>query len=175
MTLTALTSPLLSPLRHGFYTRLGGASSGIFEGLNCGQGSSDQANVVEINRSRVAEDMGGSLDTLVGVHQHHSSDVVTVSEQHEIKPKADAIVTATRGLILSILTADCQPVLFADAKAGVIGAAHAGWRGVVVAGVARGFEAPASPAAAAARRGRASGAAGAQVQLQEFEVSEAIL
>mgnify|MGYP005995484813 FL=1 len=131
MTLTALTSPLLSPLRHGFYTRLGGASSGIFEGLNCGQGSSDQAEAVEINRSRVAEDMGGDLDRLVGVHQYHSADVVTVSEQHEIKPKADAIVTATRGLILSILTADCQPVLFADAKAGVIGAAHAGWRGVV--------------------------------------------
>lgn len=131
MTLKALTSPLLAPFKHGFYTRLGGASSGIFHGLNCGQGSSDQSEIVDINRARVAEHMGGSSETLVGVHQIHSADVVIATEPFVEKPKADAVVTSQAGLILSILTADCQPVLFADQNAGVIGAAHAGWRGVV--------------------------------------------
>lgn len=131
MTLKALTSPVLTPFRHGFYTRLGGASSGIFEGLNCGQGSSDQSEIVAINRARVAQDMGIAADKLVGIHQTHSADVVIATQPFDEKPKADGVVTTTQGLALAILTADCQPVLFADATAGVIGAAHAGWRGVV--------------------------------------------
>ena len=128
MTLDIITSPALSP-QHGFFTRKGGASSGIFAGLNCGAGSTDQADIVAINRSRVAEAMGVALDHLVGVHQVHSPDVVAVTGPLIIRPQADAMVTATPGVALSILTADCEPVLFADAKAGVIGAAHAGWRG----------------------------------------------
>jgi YfiH family protein len=131
MTLEILTSDALTPLRHGFFTRHGGASSGVFAGLNCGSGSSDQREVVEINRARVANAMGVAPDHLLGVHQIHSSDVVTVTEPLTEKPRADALVTRTPGLALSVLTADCQPVLFADVEAGVIGAAHAGWRGAL--------------------------------------------
>ncbi|MFA3918997.1 peptidoglycan editing factor PgeF [Ruegeria hyattellae] len=131
MTLEILTSDGLSPIRHGFFTRRGGASSGVFTGLNCGTGSSDQREAVAINRQRVAQALDVDETHLVGVHQIHSLDVMTVDAPLTDKPKADAVVTATQGLALSILTADCQPVLFADAEAGVIGAAHAGWRGAL--------------------------------------------
>jgi YfiH family protein len=131
MTLEILTSDALTPLRHGFFTRHGGASSGVFAGLNCGSGSSDQREVVEINRARVADAMGVAPDHLLGVHQIHSKDVVIATGPLAEKPRADALVTRTPGLALSVLTADCQPVLFADANAGVIGAAHAGWRGAL--------------------------------------------
>lgn len=129
--LEILTSDLLRPVRHGFFTRKGGASSGIFEGLNCGPGSSDQADAVAINRARVAEAMGVAPDSLVTLHQVHSPDVLVLTEPPKDRPKADAMVTATPGIALGVLTADCQPVLFADAKAGVIGAAHGGWRGTL--------------------------------------------
>jgi len=131
MTLEILTSDQLGSVRHGFFTRRGGASSGVFSGLNCGTVSSDQRNAVEINRARVADAMGITPEALVSVHQVHSADVVTVDAPTAERPKADAMVTATPGLALSILTADCQPVLFHDARAGVIGAAHAGWRGAL--------------------------------------------
>lgn len=127
--LEILTSDALAPLRHGFFTRKGGASSGIFHGLNCGPGSSDLSEVVAINRARVAGAMGVEPDHLLTVQQIHSADVVTVNALFTDRPLADAMVTATPGIVLGVLTADCQPVLFADAKAGVIGAAHAGWRG----------------------------------------------
>ena len=129
MTLEILTSDALAPVRHGFFTRRGGASSGVFAGLNCGSGSSDQKEIVAINRGRVAEAMRVPSENLLGVHQVHSPDVITVTEPFEEKPRADGLVTATPGLALSVLTADCQPVLFADSEARVIGAAHAGWRG----------------------------------------------
>ena len=131
MTLDIITDDALAPLTHGFFSRVGGASSGVFEGLNCGYGSSDQHDIVSINRARVAEAMGATPDDLVGVHQVHSADVVTLDAPTAARPKADGIVTATPGVVLSVLTADCQPVLFADADAGVIGAAHAGWKGAV--------------------------------------------
>lgn len=132
MTLEILTSDLLSPIRHGFFSRRGGASSGIFAGLNCGLGSSDQSQAVALNRRRVAEAMEVEIESLIGVHQVHSPTVITVDGPITgDKPKADAIVTATPGLALTILTADCQPVLFADPDANVIGAAHAGWRGAL--------------------------------------------
>jgi hypothetical protein len=126
--LEIITSESL-PVRHGFFTRKGGASSGIFAGLNCGTGSSDLAEAVAINRTRVASAMGVADDALASVTQVHSADVVTLTGPLATKPRADAMVTATPGLVLTVLTADCQPVLFADADAGVIGAAHAGWRG----------------------------------------------
>lgn len=126
--LEIITSDALAP-RHGFFTRKGGASSGIFAGLNCGTGSSDQAEIVAINRGRVAAAMGSDVDHLVTLHQVHSADVVTVTSPLSERPRADALVTATPGLVLAVLTTDCQPVLFADARAGVIGAAHAGWKG----------------------------------------------
>nr|WP_255618482.1 peptidoglycan editing factor PgeF [Roseibaca sp. Y0-43] len=128
-----ITSDALQPFRHGFFTRRGGASSGIFAGLNCGTGSSDQSDSVRMNRARVAEAMQVPTDALVTVHQVHSADVASVNAAlgDDERPRADAVVTATPGLALAILTADCQPVLFADRDAGVIGAAHAGWRGAL--------------------------------------------
>lgn len=129
MTLEILTSDALMDVKHGFFTRRGGASSGVFAGLNCGNGSSDQAEIVAINRGRVADALGVAPDHLVGVHQIHSATAVTVNGPLPDKPRADALVTSTPGVALSVLTADCQPVLFADPQAGVIGAAHAGWRG----------------------------------------------
>ena len=127
--LEILTSDALAPLRHGFFTRKGGASSGIFHGLNCGPGSSDLSEVVEINRARVAAAMDVVPNHLLTLHQIHSADVITLTAPFVDRPKADAMVTATPGIALAVLTADCQPVLFADPKAGVVGAAHAGWRG----------------------------------------------
>ena len=118
MTLEILTSDRLGALRHGFFTRRGGASSGVFSGLNCGTGSSDLSEIVAINRARVAEAMDLGPEALVAVHQTHSADVVTVAGPLDEKPRADAMVTATPGLALTILTADCQPVLFADPGAG---------------------------------------------------------
>ncbi|MBN2907854.1 MAG: peptidoglycan editing factor PgeF [Rhodobacteraceae bacterium] len=131
MTLEILTSDALSPLRHGFFTRRGGASSGVFAGLNCGEGSSDQCEVVAINRGRVAGAMGVPGDHLITVNQVHSTDVAVIATPPDIRPRADAVVTDQPGLALAVLTADCQPVLFADIQAGVIGAAHAGWRGAL--------------------------------------------
>ncbi len=127
--LEIITSDLLSPIRHGFFTRKGGASSGIFEGLNCGPGSSDLDEVVSINRTRVADAMGVAADHLLTINQIHSDIALPVTAPFSDRPKADALVTATPGLAIAVLTADCQPVLFTDHEAGVIGAAHAGWRG----------------------------------------------
>jgi polyphenol oxidase len=127
--LEVISSPNL-PARHGFFTRQGGASSGIFAGLNCGSGSTDIAEVVQINRDRVAEAMGVPHAHLVTVRQVHSADVIAVDAPLDDRPRVDAMVSRTPGVLLGILTADCQPVLFHDAGAGVIGAAHAGWRGV---------------------------------------------
>jgi YfiH family protein len=126
--LEILTSDAI-PLRHGFFTRRGGASSGIFAGLNCGPGSTDQSEIVAINRTRVAEALDLAPAALVSLHQTHSTRVVTLTAPPAERLQADAMVTATPALGLGILTADCQPVLFADPEAGVIGAAHAGWRG----------------------------------------------
>ena len=134
-TLEILTADLLKPTRHGFFTRKGGASSGLFQGLNCGRGSSDQAEMVSINRGRVADAMGVASDRLATVHQVHSADVAVITSAEDLagldQIRADAMVTAVPGIALGILTADCQPILFADAQAGVIGAAHAGWKGAL--------------------------------------------
>jgi len=132
MTLEILTHDALLPIRHGFFTRRGGASSGVFSGLNCGAGSADQSDAVALNRTRVADAMGVSQTALSSLFQHHSADVVVLDAPlGGDRPKGDAMVTATPGIALGILTADCQPVLFADAEAGVIGAAHAGWKGAI--------------------------------------------
>ncbi len=134
MTLEIVTSDLLAPLRHGFFTRKGGASSGIFEGLNCGVGSSDQREAVLLNRARVAVAMEADPSDLLGMYQVHSAEVAVIDnlpDPEAERPRVDAQVTATPGVVLAVLTADCQPVLFADPEAGVIGAAHAGWRGTL--------------------------------------------
>ncbi|MEJ1120091.1 peptidoglycan editing factor PgeF [Phyllobacterium sp. CCNWLW109] len=127
-----LGSPGQNRIDHGFFTRRGGVSDGIYRGLNVGSGSNDnQVNVTE-NRRRVAETLGVPLSQLVTVHQVHSPDVITVtSPLTGDRPKADAMVTATPGIVIGALSADCGPILFADPDAGVIGAAHAGWRGAI--------------------------------------------
>ena len=130
-TLEILTSPALNGVSHGFFTRKGGASSGVFQGLNCGHGSSDLTDAVNVNRDRVAAAMGVTPEAMVGVHQIHSADVLSVTGPLDAAVQADALVTATPGVLLTVLTADCQPVLFADRQAGVVGAAHAGWRGAL--------------------------------------------
>jgi YfiH family protein len=125
-----LTSPLLAGLPHGFLGRRGGLSQGIHAGLNVGLGSADDRAAVIANRERASAAVlpGAALVTL---HQVHSAEVVTVAAPwpDDQRPPADAMVTERPGLLLGILTADCAPVLLADAAAGVIGAAHAGWKG----------------------------------------------
>lgn len=132
MTLEIITHPDLAPFRHGFFTRIGGASSGIFSGLNCGPGSSDQSEIVAINRRRVADALKIEPEALLTVHQVHSPNVLTITgSKLPADDQADALVTKTPGVGLGVLTADCQPVLFADRTAGVVGAAHAGWKGAI--------------------------------------------
>jgi len=120
-------------IRHGFFTREGGVSSGVFQSLNCSMSSGDDIAKVAENRRRALAELGLSPDRLTMCHQVHSADVKIVDGPwpHAERPRADAMVTKTRGLAIGILTADCGPVLLADAEAGVIGAAHAGWRGAV--------------------------------------------
>ena len=131
MTLEVITSDALARMRHGFFTRRGGASSGLFASLNCGFGSTDRQETVAANRKRVANALGLSPNRLATVHQVHSARAFATDTPFHVRPKADAMATATPGLGLAILTADCQPVLFADKAAHVIGAAHAGWRGAL--------------------------------------------
>ncbi|NHK27746.1 peptidoglycan editing factor PgeF [Parvularcula flava] len=123
-----LTSPHMNA-RHGFFGRAGGVSTGIFESLNCGPGSSDDSANVSENRRLCAAAL--EADALFTGYQIHSAEAVFVEKADQSQPKADALVTTTPGLALGILTADCIPVLFHDQRAGVIGAAHAGWRGAL--------------------------------------------
>jgi hypothetical protein len=120
-------------IAHGFFTREGGLSDGIHAGLNCGYGSDDEREAVRQNRTRVSATLGVRADELITVHQIHSADVIVADQswRPDDAPRGDAMVSTTPGLALGILTADCAPVLFADAQAGVIGAAHAGWKGAL--------------------------------------------
>jgi YfiH family protein len=120
-------------LRHGFFTRQGGVSGGIYGSLNCGFGSGDAVGDVEENRRRAAGVLGAAPDRLVTVYQVHGIDVVTVETpwQPGKLPRADGMVTRRPGIVLGILTADCAPVLLADSESGVVGACHAGWRGAL--------------------------------------------
>lgn len=132
--LNPVTHPLLTRagVRHGFFTREGGVSEGVYAGLNAGVGSSDDAARVAENRRRAAEWMGGDADDLCGCYQVHSA-IARVAEAGWAgeRPEGDAVVSGVRGPICSVLTADCAPVLLADAEAGVVGAAHAGWKGAL--------------------------------------------
>jgi polyphenol oxidase len=117
-------------ISHGFFDRTGGVSKGLYRGLNVGLGSKDDRSDVMENRARVSRWFDLDVDRLVTVHQVHSPRVqIATLENRNERPEADALVTNTPGLVLGVLTADCGPVLFADPEAGVIGAAHAGWRG----------------------------------------------
>ncbi len=135
ITLNPIRSALLGQaeskgIRHGYFTRVGGVSNGIYEGLNIGSGSNDDQSLVRENRRRVAAWMGVDVDSLLSAHQIHSPDVIVAREPFSgARPKADAIVTDRPGIAIGATTADCGPVLFADGEAKVIGAAHAGWKG----------------------------------------------
>ena len=120
-------------VRHGLFTRRGGVSEGVFESLNCGVGSGDALDAVAENRRRVAAQLGVAQDRLLTPYQTHSRRAVFVEQPWawDKAPGADAMVTDRPGLALGVLTADCAPVLLADAEAGVIGVAHAGWRGAL--------------------------------------------
>jgi len=130
-----IASPLLGAkhIRHGFFTRQGGYSTGLFASLNCGMGSGDDKGIVRRNRIVVAQALAVDEPRLVTVHQHHSADAVRVTEPWamDARPMADAMVTDVAGMALGVLTADCAPILFADPEAQVIGAAHAGWKGAL--------------------------------------------
>jgi YfiH family protein len=130
MTLTLITGDNLHGVTHGFFTRHGGVSTGIYAALNGGQGSQDTAKAVDENRARIATHLG--VGRLVSVHQVHGDRAEVVSGAWpSARPRADAMVTDRAGIGLAILTADCAPVLFADREARVVGAAHAGWNGAL--------------------------------------------
>jgi len=120
-------------VRHGFFTREGGVSRGIYASRNCGLGSDDNRAAVLDNRARTASDLGVAADSLITPRQAHTDHCVVAADPWppEAPPEADAIVTTTRGLAVGVLAADCAPVLFADTETRVIGAAHAGWRGAL--------------------------------------------
>jgi polyphenol oxidase len=120
-------------VRHGFFTRQGGRSSGIYASLNCGVGSKDERAHVLANRALVAAHLGVAPEHLVTCHQTHTAKAIAAHEPWSdgTAPKADGVVTRTQGLAIAVLAADCAPILFADPEARVIGAAHAGWRGAL--------------------------------------------
>lgn len=129
--ITAADLAELPGLAHGFFTRQGGVSQGIYHSLNCGLGSADDPGAVGKNRARVAAHLG-AFD-LITAHQVHSATAIVADTawQPDQRPRVDAIVTATPGLAVGVLSADCAPILFADAQARVVAAAHAGWRGAI--------------------------------------------
>jgi YfiH family protein len=136
MTPAPLTSSLLDRLpgvRHGFFTRLGGVSSGIYAGLNVGPGSADDQAAVQENRRRVAATFGAPVGGLLTCDQTHSADIFVAHGPWEepSRPRADGVVTARTGLLCGALAADCAPVLIADPQARVVAAVHAGWRGAL--------------------------------------------
>jgi YfiH family protein len=133
MKVSASSLSAIDGVSHGFFTRQGGVSTGIYASLNCGPGSRDDAANVTANRARVAELLGAEPSRLITLFQKHSADAVVADKPWKDGklPEADAIVTAKPGLAIGILTADCAPVLLCDGEARVIGAAHAGWRGAL--------------------------------------------
>jgi YfiH family protein len=136
MTAAALRSTLLQALpdiRHGFFTRDGGASSGVYASLNGGTGSNDKPEHVAENRARMAAALGCPPQNFLTAYQIHSPNVVVaeVPWTQDQRPRADAIVTRVPAMAIGVSTADCGPILFADAQARVIGAAHSGWRGAL--------------------------------------------
>jgi polyphenol oxidase len=118
-------------IAHGFFLRTGGVSEGIYASLNCGRGSADEKDRVEENRARVAARLAAEPGRLIGPKQAHTAKalIVTAAWKPGEAPEADAVVTNVRGLAVSVLTADCAPILLADPEAGVIAAVHAGWKG----------------------------------------------
>ena len=166
-----IRADVLRDVPHGFFGRRGGVSTGAVAGLNCGLGSDDDPAAVAENRRRAANAVLPGA-RLVGLYQIHSPTCVTVDEPWDdaARPHADALVTARPGLLLGVLTADCAPVLLADAEAGVIGAAHAGWKGAI-GGVTD--QTVAAMVALGARPERIAAAIGPCIAQASYEVDEA--
>ena len=171
MSVDVIQSDLLSGVPHGFLGRLGGVSEGEIWGLNVGYGSGDHPDLIAENRRRAIEAVlsGGALAT---VHQVHSPTAVHVEHAwpQDERPHADGMVTDRPGLLLGVLTADCAPVLLADLDAGIIGAAHAGWRGAVAGVTDATIEAMEQ---LGARRDRIIAAVGPCIAQPSYEVDEA--
>jgi polyphenol oxidase len=159
----------LAGIRHAFFTRAGGVSQGIYASLNGGIGSNDDRAHVAENRARMAAALGVAPEALLSAYQIHSAEVVVAEAPwtHAARPRVDAIVTRMPGLAISVSTADCGPVLLADAEARVIGAAHAGWRGAL-AGVTD--AAIAAMERLGARRERIVAALGPMISQPNYEV-----
>jgi YfiH family protein len=159
----------MTGLRHGFFTRQGGVSEGIYDSLNCGFSPQDKPENIIENRRRVAAHIGVAPNCLLSCAQVHSPNVVVAETAWgmDARPSADAMVTKQPGLALGILTADCVPILFADATTSVIGAAHAGWRGALTGVIENTLIAMEK---LGARRGRIETALGACVWQKSYEV-----
>jgi len=167
--LQAANLATLPGIRHGFFTRSGGVSQGVYDSLNGGVGSNDAPDKVAENRARMAAALGVAPDHLITAYQIHSPTVVVADAPwtQASRPRADAIVSRTPNLAIGVSTADCGPVLFADSEAHVIGAAHAGWRGAL-AGV---IEATiAAMEALGADRSRIAAALGPTIRQPNYEV-----
>jgi YfiH family protein len=169
MLLQAPALASLPGIRHAFFTREGGVSDGIYASLNAGVGSDDDPRKVGENRARMAGALGVAPENLLSLYQIHSADVIVAEHPwpSHARPRADAVVTRTPGLAICASTADCGPVLLADAAAGVIGAAHAGWRGAL-AGVTDGAIAAMERLGAA--RARIVAAIGPMIRQRNYEV-----
>ncbi|MHA1537270.1 MAG: peptidoglycan editing factor PgeF [Alphaproteobacteria bacterium] len=161
--------PQGSRVRHGFFTRHGGVSGGIFASLNCGNGSADEAANVAENRARAARALGAGPGNLLTAYQSHGSKVAVVETPwgRGEEPSVDAMVTKNPGIVLGILAADCGPILLADEAAGVIGAAHAGWKGALTGIVEASVEAM---VALGARKHRIAAALGPCIGARSYEV-----
>ncbi|MCG8510206.1 MAG: peptidoglycan editing factor PgeF [Rhodospirillales bacterium] len=159
----------LAGIRHAFFTRNGGVSEGVYESLNCGFGSNDSEKNVRTNRARAMEMIDQPAEALVTAHQIHSAKAVIVEEPwpREGAPEADALATRQRGIALGVLTADCVPVLLAEPKAKVVGAAHAGWRGAKAGVVEAAIEAMVE---LGARKERIVAATGPCIRQGSYEV-----
>jgi YfiH family protein len=173
VSVEVIRSAALAGIPHGFLGRRGGVSTGVCAGLNVGWGSGDDRNAVRENR-RLAVDAVAPGAALVTLHQVHSPTAIPVHASYpdDARPHADAMATDRPGLLLGILTADCTPVLFADAQAGVIGAAHAGWKGAL-AGVVE--STLAAMEKLGAERGRVAAAIGPTIARRSYEVDDGLL
>lgn len=173
MSLDIVGSGSLGAIPHGFFGRGGGVSTGAVAGLNCGLGSGDDPQAVETNR-QLAADAIMPRAPIASVYQIHSPTAVIVTEAvpYAERPRADALVTDRPGLLLGVVTADCAPVLLADAEAGVVGAAHAGWRGAT-AGITD--QAVAAMLSLGARVERIAAAVGPCIARASYEVDQAFV
>ncbi|MGZ6012255.1 MAG: peptidoglycan editing factor PgeF [Caulobacteraceae bacterium] len=159
----------LPGVRHAFFTRQGGVSTGVYDSLNVGVGSRDDPDAVQENRARAAAALGVGLSQLLTCYQIHSSVAVTADKPFAERPEADGVVTSTPGLACGALSADCAPILFADAEARVVAAAHAGWKGALGGVVAATVDAM---VAKGARRERIAAVIGPCIGQASYEVGE---